>query len=310
VRTQLGVIASAERKGEEQKRPGTAHPVARSYAAGQARLGGELRFFAIISVLALLVTGVALGAIKERTPKDEAPQLTEVRTTQKEAILPKLVLPNIKLLVKKAWEVDRKILPKQRWKSAAVLAFFNGRGKWLRATRHEKCWEVPWQRSCTIARASYRLHSALAEVATRRLLYELPVTNDWLTALRIAQRAYPGTYDQVYRISDREGGFGRWVWYSGACSNPPCLWRGYHVGGDNVSGADTVGGWVQFRWSTFAPYWRQAKADLERRGFIIPPMKMPPEGGPTKFVAWLSPLGQALTASYMHYYGKQGCHWC
>lgn len=231
--------------------------------------------------------------------------------TKSKNLAPRLVLPDIAALTNEAMKMDRKLLPKQRWKSATVLAFYkNPEHRWLLAPNKTKCWEVPWQRTCTIARASVRLHEALAEVATRRLLYELPSTNDWLTALRIAQRAYPGTYDRLYYLSDREGGFGRWVWYSGACSDPPCLWRGYHVGGDNVSGADTVGGWMQFRYSTFAPYWRHAKADLERRGFIIPLMTMPPEGGPVKYAAWLSPLGQALTAAYMHYYGRAGCHWC
>lgn len=224
-------------------------------------------------------------------------------------ILPRLKLPDFDALTKQAWKVERKLMSAQQRKSAAVVAFFDGRGKWLLATRHEKCAEIPWQRSCTMARASFKLHKELLRISTRRLLYELPTTNDWLTALRIVQRPYPGTYDQGYRISDREGGFGPWVWYSGTCSDPPCLWHGYHVGGDNVTGDDTVGGWVQFRWSTFYPYWRAAKADLERRGFIIPLMPMPPEGGPSKYAPWLSPLGQALTVAYMHYYGKQGSHW-
>lgn len=224
---------------------------------------------------------------------------------------PRLVLPDIAALTKEAMQMDRSLLGKQRWKSATVLAFYkNHKHRWLLAPNKTKCWEVPWQRSCTIARASVRLHTALAQVATRRLLYELPLTNDWLTAVRIAQRAYPGTEPILRSLSDREGGWGRWVWYSGACSNSPCLWRGYHVGGDNVSGADTVGGWMQFRYSTFAPYWRQAQADLKRRGFLLPEIPMPPEGGPIRYAGWLSPLGQALTAGYMHYYGKAGCHWC
>ena len=104
-------------------------------------------------------------------------------------------------------------------------------------------------------------------------------------------------------ISDREGGWGEWVWYGGR------TWRGYHVG-DDFLGADTVGGNMQFRYSTFAPYWRQAQDDLRRRGFIVPEFKMPAAGGPAKYAAWLAPLGQALTAGFMRYYGKDGCHWC
>jgi hypothetical protein len=269
-----------------------------------------LKLLVSLCVIALLATGVALGAIKERTPKPTVTTKEVIQARKEVKKLPKLVLPNVQALVKEVWQADRKLMYRQQRKSATVLAFFNNEGEWLRATRHEKCWGVPWQRSCTIARASYKLHKALGQVATRRLLYELPTTGDWLTAVRLAQRPYPGTSGSLIGISDREGGFGRWVWYSGACSDPPCLWRGYHVGGDNVSGADTVGGWMQFRWSTFAPYWRAAKADLQRRGFLLPPMRMPPEGGPTKYAPWLSPLGQALTAAFMFATGRSGCHWC
>lgn len=142
---------------------------------------------------------------------------------------------------------------------------------------------------------------------TRRMI---PSTNDWITAVNVAQRYYPGTKDRILFLSGREGGNGPWVWYAGSCGDPPCLWRGYHVGGDNVSGADTVGGWVQFRWSTFWPHWLETEANLRHRGFIIPEMKMPPAGGPVKYAPWLSPLGQALTVAYMHWSGTAGCHWC
>lgn len=267
----------------------------------------------LISAAMLALVGMAFGATKRDVPaKIEVQQVHKAKAkaaTRAHVALPRLVLPNISALTKKMWKVDRSTLAVQQHKSATVLAFFDGKGKWIRATRHKKCSEVPWQRSCTVARATYRLHLAIGKVATRRLIYELPSTNDWVTAVQIAQRPYPGTSSPLMSISDREGGWGPWVWYHRACSNPPCLWHGYHVGNDYL-GADTVGGWMQFRYSTFAPHWRAAEADLKRRGFLIPPMQMPPEGGPSKYAAWLSPLGQALTAGYMFYYGKQGCHWC
>jgi hypothetical protein len=263
---------------------------------------------AIIAAAALAqpneTTGIryqAIGPVTAQPVREQA--------TVKQKLAP-LKLPNIAAMTKALWSADRTVLPKQATSSANVIRFWNGKGRWLRAPRHEKCAEVPWQRSCTVARASLRLHTALLNVAEKRLLYELPETNDWVTAVQIAQRPYPNTKWPLLALSDREGGWGPWVWYSGACGNPPCLWQGYHVGGDNVSGADTVGGWMQFRYSTFAPYWRQAQADLKRRGFLIPEIGMPPEGGPTKYAGWLSPLGQALTAGYMFYYHKQGCHWC
>jgi hypothetical protein len=67
---------------------------------------------------------------------------------------------------------------------------------------------------------------------------------------------------------------------------------------------------MQFRYSTFAPYWRGAQKDLRSRGYTIPYLPMPAAGGNPEYAAWLSPLGQALTAGYMRYYGKDGCHWC
>jgi hypothetical protein len=129
----------------------------------------------------------------------------------------------------------------------------------------------------------------------------LPQTNDWVTAVRVTQRVYPGTSGWMLYISHREGGYGPWVWYGGR------HWSGYHIGNDFL-GADTVGGWMQFRFSTFAPYWRGALKDLRARGVILPPI--PDHGGPPEYQPWLWPLGQALTAGYMRYYGKDGCHWC
>jgi hypothetical protein len=130
----------------------------------------------------------------------------------------------------------------------------------------------------------------------REMWRTLPAVNDWKIATIVAQRPYPGTRDWMLSISDREGGWGPWVWYGGR------QWNGYHIGNDFL-GADTVGGWMQFRFSTFAPYWRGAIKDLRARNFIIPDLG---DG----YKPWLSPLGQALTAGYMRFYGKDGCHWC
>lgn len=132
---------------------------------------------------------------------------------------------------------------------------------------------------------------------------QIPAIGDWITAVNYVQRIYPGTDEWLRYISDREGGWGVWVWYGGR------TWSGYHIGNDFL-GADTVGGWMQFRYSTFAPYWRGAQQDLLRRGYILPDIKMPPAGGDPKYAAWLSPIGQALTAGYMRYTHRDGCHWC
>lgn len=160
--------------------------------------------------------------------------------------------------------------------------------KWVLSQRVTK------QRKC-----SERLHYISTHL--------IPNMQDWLGAIQWVQRIYPGTYDWLYSISDREGcnrpSHCPWVWYG----NRP--WAGYHIGNDFL-GADTVGGPMQFRYSTFTPYWRAAQEDLRRRGYILPNFAMPPPGGDPKYAAWLNPMGQALTAGYMRYTGKDGCHWC
>jgi hypothetical protein len=135
----------------------------------------------------------------------------------------------------------------------------------------------------------------------------LPATNDWRNAVRITQRVYPGTADWMLSISKREGGYGPWVWYGGR------HWNGYHIGNDYL-GADTVGGWLQYRYSTFIGHWHAAVKDLKRRGFVIPDLGWArPKvkyGVGTGYGPWLSPLGQALAAGCAKYYGREGCHWC
>lgn len=264
-----------------------------------------LGIFALLAVV-VSVTAAAIAQPQETTkvryqaigPVDTKP----VRQPASHKALPPLELPNIAAMTKALHYAKRSTLSRQLASSQSVIRFWNNH-RWLLAPRHEKCAEVPWQRTCTVARASLRLHESLAKVAETRLTRELPLINDWRTAVHYVQRIYPGTESWMLSISDREGGWGPWVWYGGR------HWSGYHIGNDFL-GADTVGGWLQFRYSTFAPYWRKAQDDLRSRGYIIPEIPMPPEGGPTKYAAWLSPLGQALTGAYMRYTHQDGCHWC
>jgi len=107
----------------------------------------------------------------------------------------------------------------------------------------------------------------------------IPSVTDWVTAVNIVQRIYPGTKDWLLFISHREGGYGRFVMN--------------HQG----SGA---GGWMQFMSSTFYAYNDRAYADARSRGFHLDPR--------TNY--WQHPLGQAVTAGYMRYVGLDGCHWC
>ena len=147
-------------------------------------------------------------------------------------------------------------------------------------------------------RARYWIGAAKVNrlAAARRERYtHLPNPNDWVTAVRVVQRVYPGTEGWLLSCSSAEGGHGAWVWYGGRS------WQGYHIGYDSTG--DTVGGWLQFRYSTFAPYWRHAQTDVRQRGFSAP------ELGGGRYDAWLAPLGQALTGGYMRFHGKDGYHW-
>lgn len=162
--------------------------------------------------------------------------------------------------------------------STDVVRFFDNH-RWMLASRHDKCTGVPWQRTCSIARLLYRGHRAEAERYRQTLWLSLPKTGDWRTAVKLAQRAYPGTEDWLLFISHREGGYGGFVMN--------------HQG----SGA---GGWMQFMSSTFYAYVDDARANFHSRGFVVSP----------DVWSWTNPMGQALTAGYMRYTGRDGCHWC
>lgn len=53
--------------------------------------------------------------------------------------------------------------------STDVLRFFHNH-QWLTAPRKEKCWEVPWQKSCRIARKLVRQHTKLIPILRRKLI--------------------------------------------------------------------------------------------------------------------------------------------
>lgn len=81
-----------------------------------------------------------------------------------------LKLPDVEQLTRKLMRADRKTAASQLRSSRQVVAFFdNPRWRWMRAPRQEKCWDVPWQRTCTVARHAYRLHLTLAVAAQRKL---------------------------------------------------------------------------------------------------------------------------------------------
>lgn len=158
--------------------------------------------------------------------------------------------------------------------SADVLRFFDNHS-WLVAPNQKKCWDVPWQKSCTIGRALVRKHTARITI---------PNTDNWTRAMRYSQRPFPGTYDRLNFLSNREcracftvsGGFVCNYQGSGAC------------------------GPLQFMSDTFYGHMPEARAYVQKLGFKVSPQVWD----------WRNPLGQALVGGYMHYTHIDGCHWC
>ena len=164
-------------------------------------------------------------------------------------------------------------------KSSSVVRFFTEGHPWMTAPNQSHCRAVPWERTCWIARQKLSFHSQRLERLRQLQWRTLPQTGDWRTSVRLSQRIYPGTASWLLYISDREGGWGPFVM--------------------NRQGSG-AGGWLQFMASTFYAYVDDARRDVERRGFIVPPGVW----------TWTHPLGQALTGAYMRFTGRDGCHWC
>ena len=193
-------------------------------------------------------------------------------------------------------------------KSQYVLRFFETRS-WMPALAVESCLQIAWTRTCIRARERIRFHERRLHVIRPMLFRWLPNTNDFVTAVRIAQRPYPGTGYWLLNCSGAESSHGRPRWHSdsGLWWDPAVG----HVGYDSTG--DVVFGNMQFRYTTFLPYWRQTLRDLARRGFTPPNLGWARPrvvvGASTGYGPWLSPLGQALVAGYMRYYDKDGSHW-
>jgi hypothetical protein len=103
----------------------------------------------------------------------------------------------------------------------------------------------------------------------------LPETEDWLTAVRIVQRVYPGSSGWMVSCSASEGGHGGFVM--------------------NREGSGAAG-WAQFLSGTFWRMYLAARADAEARGFRVP----------ASTAAITSPLGQALAMAWGYVNGRRG----
>lgn len=234
-----------------------------------------------VVVFALAVQGATAKA-PERPGKSHHTEFTlavvKKQQVREEVQLRPIVLPNIAKLAHQMRLAPRTTLKQQLIASTKVMNFWEHRGQWIRATRHLKCWEVPWQRSCTIARASYRLHETLTAIAKNKLDRWLPYSTDWVTSVRIIQRIYPGTESFLLSCSSGEGGHGGFVMN--------------HQG----SGA---AGWMQFMSGTFYGHAPIAFSNARSLGFILPDELT---------ISIESPMAQALTAAFMRSHGMSS-HW-
>lgn len=119
-----------------------------------------------------------------------------------------------------------------------------------------------------------------------------PGNNAWRKAVREVQKVFPGTESWLLSCSGAEGGHGRWVTYGGGSD--------WQWAMDNY----VVGGWMQFKYPTFAGMFRHAVAHLSARGYLIP-VHLKAGGG----TAWRSALAQALAAGWARFTGADGSHW-
>ena len=111
----------------------------------------------------------------------------------------------------------------------------------------------------------------------------------WPRAVEEVQRVFPGTESWLLSCSAAEGGHGRWVGYSGVSYS---TW---------LRDSDTVGGPLQFRFSTFTGMYRRAVEYARDRGYRVPSVDMTS--------AWRSALGQALAGGWARFTGNDNYHW-
>lgn len=80
-----------------------------------------------------------------------------------------MILTVLALVVTSTGQTGEKSISSQLRKSTNVLRFFDNH-KWLTAPRKDKCWEVPWQKSCRIARKLVQFHTKKRERLERLLI--------------------------------------------------------------------------------------------------------------------------------------------
>lgn len=118
----------------------------------------------------------------------------------------------------------------------------------------------------------------------------LPNSNDWMTAVRIVQRVWPGTSGWLLSCSGHEGGHGIWVWNGGA------PYGAAHSGSD-------AGGWMQYFSGTWSGNFHHALDAAETNHRRPPASAVGPSG-----TGWTSPLAQAFAAGWARYEYVRGTY--
>lgn len=190
-------------------------------------------------------------------------------------------------------------------RSARTAAFYYRLRTWswqeLREGRLATRSPVVAGKSCHWAKFAARTWQARASQARRTFyrwltdttLQDFPFADGnraWPRAVEEVQRVFPGTDSWLLSCSSAEGGHGRWVGYGG---------QGYSTW---LRDSDTVGGPLQFRYSTFTGMYRHAVDYAYAHGFRVPQF--------TDYTAaWRSALGQALAGGWARYTGNDNSHW-
>jgi len=156
------------------------------------------------------------------------------------------------------------------------------------------------KRSLEARQKLLRWRKAQAAAREKRTLHDFVVRDGnhaWSRAVDEVQRVFPGTSGWLMSCSASEGGHGRWVRYGGGAYYP-----GYEE-------TDEVGNWLQFRWSTFKGFLRNAVSYAQAKGFLLPEQVR----DHSNVRAWLSPLGTALAGAWgithgmRHHWAGAGC---
>lgn len=160
--------------------------------------------------------------------------------------------------------------------SLDVVRFFDNRGRWLRAPHHVNCSQVPWSKSCRIARVLYDKHLERAKRMQRRLDMTDPVVQKLNRGLRGTPMAGLGVtlrdIGRQYNISPffmaaaagTESSFGA----AGCGNNPKNVWGLAACDGRwNVPYFETWDEAIRFYAGFLRSHWPSATSPYDFHGY-------------------------------------------